>query len=117
MSLAATSHSTKNCREPGSRKTKRDGSAGPARWRKLAAAVVLDADAGEEGDLLAPEARHASQPSVARQAGPLRCEAGTPRCEELADVVCVAHHPTVRAGGSALGGTASTPNSHVFLHA
>ena len=57
----------------------------------LEARVVLDADAGEEGDLLAAQAGNPALSAEGGQARPLRRDLGPAGGEELADVVFVAH--------------------------
>src|SRR5438445_13705934 len=52
----------------------------------LETGVVLGADAREEGDLLAPEARHAPVPPIGWNAGPVRGQPGSSRCQELSDL-------------------------------
>jgi hypothetical protein len=57
--------------------------------------VVLDADAGQRGDLLAAKALHAA-PAVARQAGLLGLDLRSPGGQELGYVTGVIH-PSSRA--------------------
>jgi len=76
----------------------------------LEALVVLDADTGERGDLLAAQAFHAS-PAVGRQARLLGRDLRPPRRQELGDVAVVIHQraDNVRAGPAAVGCPAGTP--------
>ena len=60
------------------------GGAGEA--AALHAHVVVDRDAGEHRDLLAPQALDAAVAAVGRQAGLLGGDPGAPRAEELADL-------------------------------
>ena len=76
----------------------------------LQALVVLDADTGQRGDLLAAQARHAPL-AVGRQAGLLGRDLRPPRGQELGDVAVVIHQgvDNVRAGSALLGCPAGTP--------
>ena len=58
--------------------------------------VVLDADVGEQCDLLPPQAGHPPLSAVHRKAGLLRADPGAARAQELADPGRVAHPPTLR---------------------
>lgn len=63
----------------------------PARVAAFEPRVVLDADVGKEGDLLAAQAGHPPFATVHRQAGSLGRDPGPPRGEKLADLGGVAH--------------------------
>ena len=63
--------------------------------------VVVDGDAGEHGDLLAPQSLDPAVAAVGGQTGLLRGDSGAPRAEELADLgaqVDGGHGATVGAG-------------------
>ena len=77
----------------------------------LEAGVVVDADAGEQGDLLAAQARDPAVAAVVGQAGLLRGDLGPAGGQELTEVGPVVHKSRLRAGMSDLGGPASTWNS------
>src|SRR5438445_11534195 len=74
----------------------------------LEAGVVLGADAREEGDLLAPEARHAPVPPIGWNAGPVRGQPGSSRCQELSDLALDAQVIHGLAARRLEGGTDST---------
>src|SRR5438552_3845386 len=75
----------------------------------LETGVVLGADAREEGDLLAPV------PPIGWNAGPVRGQPGSSRCQELADLALDAQVIHGIAARRLEGGTDSTPNTPVFL--
>ena len=86
-----------------------------ARVAALEPRVVLGADAGEQGDLLAPKACDPAMSTVGRQARALGRELRPPRGQKFADLFWVTHrgHRTPIQGG--LGGTPSTPIARAFL--
>src|SRR3989442_185101 len=81
----------------------------------LETGVVLGANAREEGALLAPEARHAPVPPIGWNAGPVRGQPGSSRCQELSDLALDAQVIHGLAARRLEGGTDSTPNTPVFL--
>lgn len=92
-----------------------DGSGDAGEGSALELGVVLDADAGEGGDLGAPQAGHAPDADV-RQPHLLNADLGPPRGEELADLGAVVHAPTVGPGAGAVGCPVSTPLGRDSLH-
>jgi len=59
--------------------------------------VVLDADGRQHRDLLAAQAGYAPPCAVGGQACLLGSDLGTPRNQELPDVIASVHIPTLRA--------------------
>jgi hypothetical protein len=87
-----------------------------ARIAALESRVVLDADARQEGDLLASQAGHAPVAAERGQAGALRGDLRPAGRQELADLVGVAHAtPQGTPAPSGVGGTGSTPITRAFL--
>ena len=74
----------------------------------LEAGVVVDADPGEERDLLAAQAGNAPVATVRAQARLLRCDLRPPRGQELADLVPRVHEPRVTPRRATLRGSAGT---------
>src|SRR4051795_5277004 len=72
------------------------------------AGVVGNADAGQDSDLFAAQARDASR-TVGRQAGLLRRDRGATRGEELLDLLLTLHDDEPRPGHRWLGDPASSP--------
>ena len=70
--------------------------------------VVVGADPGELGDLLAAQARHPAAGAVQRHAGLLGAELRPPAGEEVPDLRLVVHALHDRDGGPAEGGPART---------
>ena len=62
------------------------------------ARVVVDADPGQQGDLLAAQPGDAAIAPVRGQAGTLRRDPGAPRGQEVADVLAVVHALQGRSG-------------------
>jgi len=67
-----------------------DAVGGPGEVAPLQARVVRDADAGQDRDLLAPQARNAPG-AVVGQAGVGGCEPRSPGGQELADLAARVH--------------------------
>ena len=86
----------------------------PAQIAALQAGVVVDADPGEQRDLLAAKPRDAPVAAVGRQPGLIRGDPGPPGDQELADLAPVVHACTVIAGTAAVGGSAGTCPSRAF---
>jgi hypothetical protein len=76
--------------------------------------VVVDADAGEHGDLFAAQARHAPVAAVSGQAGLLRGDPGAAGGQELADVALGTHAVQAKPDGPGVGGPVSTGNGRPF---
>ena len=73
--------------------------------------VVVDADPGEHGDLLAAQARHPPVGAVGRQSDVLWGDAGAAGGEELAHVVPVDHADHATTGPSRAWGVLSLPGT------
>ena len=80
----------------------------PAEIAPLEPDVVVDADPGEQGDLLPAEPGDASVAAVRGQAGPIRADPGPPRAQELARLLPVVHTPDPTGAPAAVGGPVST---------
>src|SRR5438132_1304257 len=76
---------------------------------------VPDAYAGQQVDLLAPQARHTTPSAVGGQSCLLGGDPGPPRGQELADLVPGVHAPNATSVQPTVGGPASTPNNRVSL--
>ena len=63
----------------------------PRQMAPLEPAVVVDAQPGEHGDLLPPQARNAPVPAVAGQAGLLRSDSRPAADQKVPDVLAVIH--------------------------
>src|SRR5215212_11056361 len=70
--------------------------------------VVIDADAGEQRDLLPAQPSHPAVAAVHRQASPLRSDLGAPGGEEIADLRPVVHDVDATAEPRSAGGSTST---------
>jgi len=69
------------------------------------AVVVVDADAGQQGDLLAAKPRNAARPAVGRKAHLLGREPGAPRSQEVAGLALGVHATERTSGDRRPGGT------------
>ena len=73
--------------------------------------VVVDADPGQQGDLLPAQPGDPAVPAVGRQAGLLRGQPGPAAGQEVPDVVLQFHDHDARARASGEPGPVSTRNS------
>ena len=80
----------------------------PAQVAPLEPDVVVDADPGEQGDLLPAEPGDAPVAPVRGQAGPIRADPGPPRAQELARLLPVVHTPEPTGAPAGVGGPVST---------
>ena len=80
----------------------------PVHVPALEAGVVRDADAGEDGDLLAAQAGHATS-TVGRQSGLLWCDPAAAGGQEFADLVLGVHEIQSRPLWMRLGDPVSSP--------
>jgi len=76
----------------------------------LEARVVVDADAGEQGNLLPAQPGDAALPPVVRKSGTLRRDPCAPRRQEVPDVLAMVHELQAKSLSPALRGTAITWN-------
>src|SRR3954451_25449178 len=70
--------------------------------------VVVDADTGEQRDLLPAQPAHPAVAAVPGQPGPLRGDSGAPGGEEIADLRPVVHDLDATSEPRSAGGSVST---------